>query len=204
MRISNQACLDECRQKKGRQLVFNHFTVSFGLNVKPSDGDHAKMIDSLINPVQLNGNNSEEILALWKKIAFNECIEYLLVKMDESGFNFKPGKKTYSVFEKLLTHFSTSQVYGIIWSSIKSSKAFQEKKKITIQHAANSVITNCDIYGNKAIVENRELKPFNRENKIPQSALSKHFYDKIMGIGDKGFYQIPGILDPDENNPNVN
>jgi hypothetical protein len=198
IRISPQTCLDDLELiKDDTNIDFDWFKVSFSLNVKPSDGDQLKMIDSLINPAQQNGNNSEEVCALWKKIALNECIEYLLIKMNDSGFDFNPGEKTYSVFENLLTYFSTSQIYKVIWSSIKSSVNFLKKENISKNRAANSVITNCDNYGKKAIEEKWHVPAFDREKKIPQTALSKHFYDKILGIGDKGFHQVPRILHSD-------
>ena len=58
---------------------------------------------------------------LWKKIAFYECMQYLMFKMRSVKYDFNPGLKTKTVFENLVSHFSVGQIYSIIYRAIANS-----------------------------------------------------------------------------------
>lgn len=118
--------------------------------------------------------------------------------MSTVDFKFNPGKKTNVVLKDLLNNFSTSQIYGIIWSGVTSATRYLQEGNITRRQATNSVITNCQRYGEKALLENWNVKHFNRTKNCQQSVISKYFFNRVMQIGDAGFTEIPRVLFKDE------
>jgi hypothetical protein len=101
----------------------------------------------------MNEEDKNEALIIWKEIALNECLEYFKYQMDKVKFDFNPGEKTSTVFKDLLEHFSVAQIYGIIYKAIANAIRYYQETNIARKQAANSVIGNCQRYGEKTIVE---------------------------------------------------
>jgi hypothetical protein len=136
----------------------------------------------------------DEALKLWKKIALSECMEYLLFVLDEHHFEFTPGEKTTQYIEFALQHFSTAQVYNIIWRSAKDAAAFYLREKgVTKQHAANTAVAGIQRTAERAVSEKWDLKPYRRNYKTKQSIISEVFYNFALGIGEAGFETVPRI-----------
>lgn len=144
----------------------------------------------LMNPnIDYETINIEEVDSIARKIALHECLEYLLEQMNTVQFAFKAGKKTKEVFDDLLCNFSVSQIFRIIYSSITGATRYYQEKKVNIKQAANSVITRCQSYGERALANGWEVKSFTRPKSCSQSIISELFFNKIYFIGDDGFYK---------------
>ena len=137
-----------------------------------------------------------EWIHLWRKIALNECLEYLDVQMKERDFAFNPGEKTIVVFNQLLDHFSVAQAYNFIWASAKSASDFLVRRNPPKRQAANSVITNIQKRVERARDEGWELKPYHRDFRCPRSMVSHVLFSSAMQMGDEGFTQSPGSVLP--------
>jgi hypothetical protein len=136
----------------------------------------------------------EEALVMWKKIALSECMEYLLFVMKEHQFEFTPGEKTTQYLEFTLQHFSTGQVYNIIWKAVRDAAAFFVRESGTSKkHAANVAISSIQRTAERAIAEKWDLKAFRRNYKIKQSIISEVFYNFAAMLGDTGFETVPNI-----------
>lgn len=164
------------------------------VNVESED-NRRQRLDQLMNPsdddfVQVG---KEEMLKMWREVALSECLEYLLYNMTQVKFEFSIGEKTTSVLNDLLDVFSTSQIFAIIYRSVSNASRFYLEKKVTRQHAANSVIGNCQRYGEKALANNWEMKGFGRSFDCPQSIISEFLYNRVLKIGSRGFDQIPSL-----------
>lgn len=96
-------------------------------------------------------------------------------------------------FEELLNNFSAGQIYGIIWSGVTSAVRFHREKHPPAQNAAKAVITNCQKYGEKALIEKWNVKTFSRIKELPQSSFSKYLFNRVLRIGDDGFNMKPDI-----------
>jgi hypothetical protein len=136
----------------------------------------------------------EEALILWKKIALSECLEYLLFVMNEHQFEFTPGEKTTQYLEFALQHFSTGQVYNIIWRAVKDAAAFfMRERGVSKKHAANVAISSIQRTAERAIAEKWDLKPYRRNYKTKRSIISEVFYNFASILGDGGFETVPNI-----------
>lgn len=173
-------------------LVYYINKVNYVLNIENKENYEEDVAD-LINPKDMNEEDKNEALIIWKEIALDECLEYFKYQMDKVKFDFNPGEKTITVFKDLLEHFSVAQIYGIIYKAIANATRYYQETNIARKQAANSVIGNCQRYGEKAIVEKWDLAKYHRAYDIPQSVISEFFFNRVTKIGDLGF-EIPPIV----------
>ncbi|MBS2773107.1 hypothetical protein PNH38_17420 [Anoxybacillus rupiensis] len=168
------------------------YKVNYRINVSPADDDYYGMIQRLMYPSQSEFEKDQTFcFEMWKKISLHECLEYLLYSMNKVGFEFKPGKKTITVFEHLLEHFSVAQIYSIIYRAIANSTKLYQEQKISKKHAANAVITSCESYGERAIAEGWSLTKYRRNYDLPETLISKVFFTSILKIAHLGFEEKP-------------
>lgn len=83
---------------------------------------------------------NKEWRPLWKKIALEECLQYLDMCLAEHTLSLSPGEKTLLVMNNTLEDYSVSQVFGFIWRAARDSAAFYMRENIPKQHAANTVV----------------------------------------------------------------
>lgn len=171
--------------------VYYIYEVHYQILIEPEDLDYKAMIERLLYP-SIDNFNVDFCYEMWRKIALNECLQYLDYQLTKVNFrNDDIGEKTISVFNKLLDHFSVSQIYNIIYRSISNAtKAYQEGN-ITKKHARNIVISSCENFGHQAISNKWNINGFKRDYNLPQSILSKTFFNTILKMSDEGFYQKP-------------
>lgn len=166
--------------------------VDYNLNIN-IDGTYKESIFTLINAENFKYRDSEA-LELWKEIALEEVLEILNYEMVRTKFNFNPGEKTILVFKDLLENFSVGQVYGIIWRQVANASKWYQQGGANKKHAANSVITNCQSFGERALNEGWDLTNYYRPKECKQSMLSKFYFDRVLGIGDLGFNIVSSSL----------
>ncbi|WP_297295932.1 hypothetical protein [uncultured Brachyspira sp.] len=166
--------------------------VMYILNIN-DDFNLDNIIKRIINPDYYNLENINDAYNLWKDIAINECIEYLIYQIKQINFEFNPADKTYNIIEIMLENFSVSQIYNIIDKSVKNASKFYLEKKVSKQHAANSIIGGCERYANRAIIEKWDLTRYKRNYDLPQSEISEFFFNKVIKIGNLGFDIFPNI-----------
>lgn len=61
-------------------------------------------------------------------------------------------------------------------------------------HAANTTISACERYAERAKINGWDLKGYRRIKDLPQSALSLFFFNRVLEIGDMGFTIPPTIV----------
>jgi len=145
----------------------------------------------------LNGDWKEEwyqeALLLWKRIALEECKQYLLYVLDRHNLSFKPGEKTDQYLEHALEHFSTGQVINIIWSSAKDAAAYYQRENISKQHAANTAVSSIHQRVERYLANDWNINSSRRDFNCPQTILGKAIYNTVLRLGDDGFNMVPNI-----------
>lgn len=162
----------------------------YEVNIISKDEDYGALIKRLMYP-DPEMFDEDFCYEMWKKVALNESEEYLLYEMKKVGYNFTPREKTYRVLENLLDHFSTGQIYNIIYRAVANSTRRYQAKEITKIHAQNSVITSCELQGERAVVEKWNLVAYGRRRELPQSIISEVLFNSIMQISTLGFSEAP-------------
>ena len=154
-----------------------------------------EVIANFGNPNKWNEGKQREALLLWKRIALEECLECLCYYIKKAGFEFRLSLGTGSIFHSLLDHFSVSQIYGIIFRSIDSAKQWYQElegyKKVYTNAVLFSAVEGCNKYGKRAILGDWELKKYDRIADCQQSMISEFFFNRVLKIGDSGFYLPP-------------
>lgn len=172
--------------------VFKMYKVHYFLNVTCNNSNE-QTINELLYKNYFTEDDIEDAYLLWKKIALEECLEYLLFNMDKVKFEFSPGKKTILLFDSLLNNFSVSEIYSIIYSGISSASRYYLEGNVSKKRAANSVISRCQTIADKMILGDWNAHQYKRPYSLPQSAISEFFFNKVLEIGDKGFNCPPSI-----------
>jgi hypothetical protein len=173
---------------------YNRFKVKWTLNIRHKTLNKVPLVDAIINP-QLEAE-PEELYLLWKEIALHECLEYLLHSIQEiMQVEYRVGEKTITIMSDLLTSFSVSQIYGLIYRSTNNALRFQREKRVSMAQAANSIVGSALNYGERAKVEGWDMRKFGREKACPESALSKFFFERVLKIGYNGFNETPKIME---------
>lgn len=150
--------------------------------------------NELLNPnIDLKNEDSDEVYDIAREIILEECYEYLINQMNKVKFSFSPGKKTEDVFNELLDKFSLGQVFSIIYNSITNATRYYQEGNVSKKQASNSVITRCEGYGERAIANGWDIKPFTRPRDCEQSIISRLYFNRILSVGDKSFTTILSI-----------
>lgn len=170
------------------------YKVKWALNVKSNDLNKVPLIESIINPSDLEEDSFEEAFLLWKKIALYESIEYFEHSVNNIlGIDYKIGDKTRTVLNDLTNDYSVSQIYGMLYKSTNNALRFQAENGVSMKHASNTIVGNAQSYGERARINNWDLQKYNRIKNCPQSALSRFFFERIIKIGFDGFNEIPDL-----------
>lgn len=189
---SLEAFIMQKNEEGKHDISYYTYQVVYKLNVKPFDGNYSSMIERVLYP-EPESFNVEFCYEKWRQVALNEIEEYLLYEMNKVGYSFNLGKKSYQVFNQLLNHFSTAQIFNIIFRAVSNSTRRYQAREITKVHAQNSVITSCESQGHRAIAENWTLKPYGRNYDLPESLISEVLFNSIMHISSLGFSEVPTV-----------
>jgi hypothetical protein len=164
----------------------------FGLGSE-NPKDFAGELEEILRSSEWPDDWLDDQLDLWKKVALHECLQYLAVALNEHGFSFTPGEKTFMVIRNLLEDYSVAQIWNFIWRAAKDAAAFYLREAVTKLHVANTVVGAIQRYGERAKAERWDIKPYRRHFDCPQSIFSEVLFNAVLRIGDDGFNKVPSI-----------
>ena len=172
------------------KLIYDSFKVKWELNIQKEGMDTLTLIDALINPNY--EIESEDAYQIWKKISLHESLEYLHYNV----FNvfriiYKAGEKTISTLNDLLNEYSVSQIYTVFYRSTNQALRFHIEHGASKIHASNTIVGNAQKFAERAKVNQWNVQRYHRLNELPESALSKFFFNRILKIGYAGFDNKP-------------
>ena len=183
-------CFPDLEVSSGN-LSYYPTMVKWSLNVIEDGINKVPLVEKVMNPSEEYG--AEEQYMLWRKIALEESIEYLVFSIKNVlKTDYTVGEKTVAVLSDILNNFSVSQVYGIIYSATNNALRFKAERMVSGKHAANTVIGYAQSHADKAIAGSWDLKKYGRRD-CPQSAVSKFFFERILKNGSDGFYTKPEL-----------
>jgi len=175
---------------------FYTWYVSYASPASKTDPDDPMLVMREIL-ARINGEWPEEwyteALDLWRRIARDECLKYLLHMLEEHHFEFSPGKKTQQYLDNALEHFSSGQVVNMIWRACKDAAALYQRGGISKKQAANTAVSSIQRQTERALAEQWNLTTYRRSYAFPQSTLSALFYNTVLRLGDEGFAAVPSL-----------
>lgn len=133
----------------------------------------------------------EEALSLWHEMSQSEALAYLEAECDRFNIQIDIGEKTAAIVRDIVEYFSTSESYFLIWSSVRDLLAAKEERRMARQHVVNSIPiflkNKFDRYVSKGF-DPRKWQRFGQ-----QSHVSQILYNKVLCLGEKGFYERPSL-----------
>lgn len=122
-----------------------------------------------------------------ENIQLAECVSYLIERSRVNGLTPPLGEKMMSLLKASLTTYSVAELRRLIWMATESASSYSNKPDITNRHASNSIYTI--LQGNIDKVSNGvwECKAFSRDSNLPESAISKVFFDDVFKVHDGSF-----------------
>lgn len=159
--------------------------LEFSVNIKNFESN--EVIEYLLLPRIVPNSCESELLDIWKIIAVEECKSYLNYSLNYVDFPYNIGDKAHVIFESILNNFSTAQIFGLISRCLGyAAKEFQAGKLSRIS-AAPYMMGILQNQVDKAINNGWNLTKYFRPRELPESQLSKFFFNRILDIGELGF-----------------
>jgi hypothetical protein len=146
-------------------------------------------LDNKIRSTSYVDDAYDDVLSLAKEISYIECISYIKFTLEEHKFEFNPGEKTELVIYNALDNFSVSQIYSFIWRAAKDAAAFYLRAAQNKKHAANTIVSSIEKQVDRALAHNWNVSSFKRNYSMPQSAVSRTFFNMLLLTDDGGFTQ---------------
>lgn len=179
---------------------FQYFPLSiqYMLNKKNFEVDWvSKEIEKCHEYNNIDNYNIDSVISLWRKIAYNELLEYLQYLIEhehkiKSGLDYI-GEAVKQSLYSILEYFSVSEGYSIIYSSMEKTAAYKQKNNITNKHAINLLPKLIETNISKRVSGEWNRNNFERNYNLSQSSFSLTFFYDILKIGDDGFRKSPKI-----------
>lgn len=137
----------------------------------------------------------EEWPSVWRKIAVAECIQFLVYSIERYNFSYTPDEQATVLFNPLVDNYSVAQVFKLIDKATKDFADFARQQRW--QMKASRVVEK--IQKNEAYYRSQGWTIFSFSNRpafLPQSVISRIFFDTVLRVGDDGFLKAPKDIDP--------
>ena len=166
----------------------------YKLNVEIDD-NNIGALQGLMSP-KIDFSDENNIVAaynLWKEVAMNDCIAFLVNEMRKKNVEFCPVKKTYILIDSMLKHFSTLQVQYIIYKSIDEISSKYTKSKPKRGVFSDIVFSRMECWDSSMTYIESELPEYRDSKKFLNNNLHGVLFSKVLGLGDKGLRCVANI-----------
>ena len=166
----------------------------YKLNVEIDDSN-IDALQGLMSP-KIDFSDENNIVAaynLWKEVAMNDCIAFLVNEMRKKNVEFCPVKKTEILIDSMLKHFSTLQVQYIIYKSIEEISGEDTKSKPKRGVFSDIVFRRMEYWDSSMTYRESELPEYRDSKKFLNNNLHGVLFSKVLGLGDKGLRCVANI-----------
>ena len=166
----------------------------YKLNVEIDD-NNIGALQGLMSP-KIDFSDENNIVAaynLWKEVAMNDCIAFLVDEMRKKNVEFCPVKKTEILMDSMLKHFSTLQVQYIIYKSIDEISSKYTKSKPKRGVFSDIVFRRMEYWDSSMTYRESELPEYRDSKKFLYNNLHGVLFSKVLGLGDKGLRCVANI-----------
>jgi hypothetical protein len=135
-------------------------------------------------------NWHDECPRLWKKIAVEECIQFLVCTLNDCGYSYTPDAEASDLFGSLIDNYSLAQVFRQTDKATRDFADFarQQRWPMRAGRAVGQLQGNVEYYRSRGW----EIFAFRYRPMSPaRSPVSKIFFDTVLGIGEDYFFTAP-------------
>lgn len=166
----------------------------YKLNVEIDDNNIGALQELMTPKIDFSDeNNIVDAYNLWKEVAMNDCIAFLVNEMRKKKVEFCPVKKTYILIDSMLKHFSTLQVQYIIYKSIEEISGEDTKSKPKRGVFSDIVFSRMECWDSSMTYMESELPEYRDSKKLLNNNLHGVLFSKVLGLGDKGLRCVVNI-----------
>lgn len=168
--------------------------VRYKLNVEIDD-NNIDALQELMSP-KIDFSDDNNIVAgydLWKEVAMNDCMTFLVNEMRKKKVEFCPVKKTYILMDSMLKHFSIRQVKYIIYTSIDEVSKKYTKSKLKRGVFPDIVFRRMEFWDSSMTYRESELPEYIASKRFLYNNLHGVLFFKVLGLGDKGLRCVASI-----------
>lgn len=166
----------------------------YKLNVEIDDNNIGALQELMTPKIDFSDeNNIVDAYNLWKEVAMNDCIAFLVNEMRKKKVEFCPVKKTYILIDSMLKHFSTLQVQYIIYKSIEEISGEDTKSKPKRGVFSDIVFRRMEYWDSSMTYRESELPEYRDSKKFLYNNLHGVLFSKVLGLGDKGLRCVANI-----------
>lgn len=166
----------------------------YKLNVEIDDNNIGALQELMSPKIDFSDeNNIVDAYNLWKEVAMNDCIAFLVNEMRKKKVEFCPVKKTYILIDSMLKHFSTLQVQYIIYKSIYEISGEDTKSKPKRGVFSDIVFRRMEYWDSSMTYRESELQEYRDSKKFLYNNLHGILFSKVLGLGDKGLRCVANI-----------
>lgn len=166
----------------------------YKLNVEIDDNNIGALQELMSPKIDFSDeNNIVDAYNLWKEVAMNDCIAFLVNDMRKKKVEFCPVKKTYILIDSMLKHFSTLQVQYIIYKSIDEISSKYTKSKPKRGVFSDIVFRRMEYWDSSMTYRESELPEYRDSKKFLYNNLHGVLFSKVLGLGDKGLRCVVNI-----------
>ena len=165
--------------------------VVYDINVDPGED---KSFDDVINQMlepSFSKAPTNEVLALWQKIAYTECIQLFEFRMKNFGLPYTIGKETKAFFNSVIPDFSLANIYSFIYQATKTAAAYYQEENVSKWQAANSVLSRMRTTVDRVRSGTYSRWEYNRPKECHQFVLSEYFFNSALQLVDRYWYSTP-------------
>ena len=130
---------------------------------------------------------------LWKEVAMNDCMAFLIDKFKTNGIDFYPVQKTYIIIDDLLKRFSISQIQYMIDKCFDNAFKLYTQKKIKRNIVTDVVFSKISSMSSFMSLKESEFPEYKNSANIPYDNFSEVLFYKVLLIGEKGFRCVPSM-----------
>jgi hypothetical protein len=141
-------------------------------------------LETIFRGVTLPSHWEDEVPHVWRDIVLQEGLELLEYYAAQRGFTIKVGEKTIDVLTTILEDYGVAHLQNFLWSAASGAADYLVRERVPKPQAANSIITRLQGGYERARANSWTVKPYNRNFDLPQTIVSKVFFNSIMKIPD--------------------
>ena len=134
---------------------------------------------------------TEEVLALWQKIAYTECVQLFDFRMKNFGLPYTVGKETKAFFNSVIPDFSLANIYSFIYQATKTAAAYYQEENVSKWQAANSVLSRMRTTAERVRSGTYNRWEYERPKECPQFVLSDYFFNSVLQLRDRYWRTTP-------------
>ena len=165
--------------------------VVYDITVDPGeDKSFDDVITQMLEP-SFSKAPTNEVLALWQKIAYIECVQLFEFRMKNFGLPYTVGKETKAFFNSVIPDFSLANIYSFIYQATKTAAAYYQEENVSKWQAANSVLSRMRTTVDRVRSGTYSRWEYNRPKECPQFVLSEYFFNSALQLVDRYWYSTP-------------